>query len=449
MENTGLVAVGHLLANKSPDNYFKSMRHFCTLIFCNMDDKQIHKSSGFWRFDQFFKSVDINIESFGKFVNGILRRTDTDVFQLQLQIERLAWDIVKFDFDKHINLEAATVVNRLNVYRLFCLFNRFCSRNAIPMTLNERAAIFFCKELGIPIVASPSPVMLSFSKLVSHVSGNVATLKAKAIKRMYDEFVRDVIKEGRVRYRVMEGPLAAAGTVILNNSKIRTHTVTSRHLCIYDDNEDPDQPHDIEPTGTVLQRIPLIDIETKVVNAKFNKNRKYLHLVSKSKSKETASIEMTFDIVTDNFDLYSWSQAVQEAVHSTKVNNTRLSKAYARLRLVEAESGLVNNRNSEPLSPPPSTSTFQGGFHLGTVMPERCKSSADLKKDSPLSKRPSPPPPMRRRSNASSNCSSDDASPMLRRALISGMIEKSDKMGDEEWKAYVLKEVAKMQSRAC
>lgn len=71
--NSGYVATGHLLASKEQSAHFSTLRHFCTVIFCNLDDNVIHKSSGFWRFEQFFRSVDISVESFAKFVGGILR----------------------------------------------------------------------------------------------------------------------------------------------------------------------------------------------------------------------------------------------------------------------------------------------------------------------------------------------------------------------------------------
>ena len=71
--NSGYVSTGHLLAGKERSAHFGILRHFCTLVFCNLDEDVIHKSSGFWRFDQFFRSVDVGVESFAKFVGGILR----------------------------------------------------------------------------------------------------------------------------------------------------------------------------------------------------------------------------------------------------------------------------------------------------------------------------------------------------------------------------------------
>ncbi len=105
--NSGFVCTGHLLANKEAPAHFQTLRHFCTLIFCNLDDGAVDKSSGFWRYDQFFRSVEVGVESFAKFVSGILRNHETDEFELQLLVERLAWDMVKYDFD-HLVSERVT-----------------------------------------------------------------------------------------------------------------------------------------------------------------------------------------------------------------------------------------------------------------------------------------------------------------------------------------------------
>ena len=228
-----MVAVGHVLENKSPDAYLQAMRHFCTIMFCNMDEKLIYKSSGYWRFDQFFSSVEVSVESFGKFVAGILRRPDADLAQLQLRIERIAWDFVKCDFDGF----SGGGLDGASRFRLFCLFNRFCRRDSIPLRLHRRAAVFLCKELGLPTTLDPEP---SFRGLLKHAAvfsnsvhrGNNGAL-TKAVKRLYDEFVRDVIKQGKVQFRVKDDTFGS----IVNGSRTKTHVVTSRHLIIYEDKD--------------------------------------------------------------------------------------------------------------------------------------------------------------------------------------------------------------------
>lgn len=404
MEKSGFVAVGHLLENKSPDGYFQAMRHFCTVMFCSMDEKLIYKSSGYWRFDQFFSSVEVNIESFGKFVTGILRRPDADFTQLQLQIERIVWDWIKCDFDGFV-----AAIDDLTLFRLFCLFNRFCRRDVIPMTLHNRAAVFICKELGVPTTVDPAP---AFKGLLKHVAVYAKTVPgvAKAVKRMYDEFVRDIIKEGRVQFRVIDDTFGS----IIHASKIKTHAVTSRHLIIYEDTDDVDQPHATEPAGKVLHKIPLIDVGARPVNGLFGKSKRYLELVRKSRA--NPSIEMAFAADKDSYDLFSWNQAIQEAVYCTRINATRLTKAYTKLGLGQSSvtASLSKHRHSSDLD------------MSGEQPRERFYSSGDLTKvelpTDPRLKQPPPSPPRKIR-----NDDGGEVSPLLRRALLVGGMNKQDK----------------------
>ena len=80
-----------------------------------------------------FRSVEVSVESFSKFVNGILRKHDTDELHLQLQVEKLAWDMVKFDFDK---FTCPKIDRKLVLFRLFCLFNRFSDSTQVIIIEN-------------------------------------------------------------------------------------------------------------------------------------------------------------------------------------------------------------------------------------------------------------------------------------------------------------------------
>ena len=355
----GFVSIGHLLANKTKEQYVQTLRHFCTVVFCNLGEDMIHKSTGFYRYDQFFSSVDANVESFAKFVGGILRHHEADAFDLQLAVERLAWDLVKYDYDRYAS---SKLDRKTDLFRLFCVFNRFCCSNQIPMTMPEKAACFIFKEIGVPLPyeGQDGDTELTLEQYFQCIHANRATVSIKAVKRLYDEHVRDVIKEGRVKYRVVEKGLVGQAKAI------RTVTVTSRRLIVHEDDGDLDCPHKTEPKGTVEHKIPLIDTETKVLKGIFGKSKMYLQLASKSNT--VPMIEMVFDQNRDHFDLYSWSQAIQEAVYSTQANTSRLAKTYLRLGLdlwidvhsgpaamashaiADADKG-IPRRSSEPLSP--------------------------------------------------------------------------------------------------
>ena len=395
MERSGFAAVGHLLENKSPDGYFQAMRYFCTVMFCNMDEKLIHKSSGYWRFDQFFSSVEINVESFGKFVAGVLRRPDADLAQLQLQIERIAWDLIKCDFSGFAG--GGGDIDSVALFRLFCLFNRFCRRDLIPMKLHNRAAVFICKELGVPTTVDPAP---SFRGLLKHVAVFSKTVPAiaKAVKRLYDEFVRDVIKEGRVQFRVIDDTFGS----IVNASKIKTFAVTSRHLIIY---EDADFCEDTDTDCKVLHKIPLIATGTRLVSGLFGKSKMYLELVSKSRA--YPSVEMAFAANKDSFDLFSWNQAIQEGVYCTRINASRLTKAYSKLGIGDSK-----HRHSPVLADLNVRGEPQHRERFYSYSSGELTEVESTTKPKTKDKPPSPPRKM------SNDDGRDDVSPLLRRTLL-------------------------------
>ena len=87
-------------------------------------------------------------------------------------------------------------------------------------------------------------------------------------------------------------------------------------------------------TGKVLHMIPLIAVGVRPSNGLFGRSKMYLELVSKNRA--YPSIEMAFAANKDSFDLFSWNQAIQEAVHRTRTNATGLTKAYSKLGIGES-----------------------------------------------------------------------------------------------------------------
>ncbi len=233
--------------------------------------------------------------------------------------------------------------------RLFCIFNRLCDPTELPMLVPERAAYYLLKEIGIPLrsVRESRNVGvgdLTLAELLQIVPDNSKTVVVKKVKMLYDELVRDVIKEGRVRYRP-----GSSG-----QEKTKTFTVTSRRLMVRDEVDgDLDQPERAEPTGKVLHRQPLVDAETRVVKGGLlSGNKMFLQVLATSpgKRKRTPALEMVFDVNKDQLELYSWIQAIQEGVYSTQANTNRLDKLYHRLGL-----GSKARRSQLLLSPPSKT----------------------------------------------------------------------------------------------
>ena len=94
MKNSGLVAVGHILAMKDqkprPEGHQKALRHFCSVLYCDellSKDYLVDKSSGTWLFDKFMSDSRANVENFSKFLTGMLMKhgTDEQIFQQKVR----------------------------------------------------------------------------------------------------------------------------------------------------------------------------------------------------------------------------------------------------------------------------------------------------------------------------------------------------------------------------
>ena len=57
----------------------------------------------FLLFLQFFKSLKPTVESYAKFLGGILRCHDADCREFSLTVERIVWDLIKFNYDDYTN----------------------------------------------------------------------------------------------------------------------------------------------------------------------------------------------------------------------------------------------------------------------------------------------------------------------------------------------------------
>ena len=86
MKNSGFVAVGHVLATKVQKDYVKTLRYFTSVMFCNMDEKFVHKEIGFWLFDKFMEATEASVSSFATLLNGILKKhEDSEYDELDFQ----------------------------------------------------------------------------------------------------------------------------------------------------------------------------------------------------------------------------------------------------------------------------------------------------------------------------------------------------------------------------
>lgn len=370
-QHSGFASVGHLLANNPRSKHLQVLKHYCTFLFCNVDDSFIQKSSGFIQFDEFFTHVQPSVDAFAKFVKGVLISKQTDVeklFQLQILIEKVVWDLVKYDFDSYVE---GGLDRNLIVFRLFCLFNRFCKSSSLPMVLSEKIACFLCKELDIPFIPLEEEGNndVDIHKFLGHVVSVQHLLNVRRVKKCYDEYVRDIIKEGRCRCRMMEKGQAKTS---------KTISITSRNLIIYGETDNLDEPYVTEPTGKKLHEIPLFGIEPKVMRGMFGKSKMYLQLVPHDNA-NAPIMELIFDQVKDHYDLYSWSQAIQESCFMTTTNTNRLYKTLIRLGLKVESLPSVIRSNVYIISSQGSPVTLTGFAQSKFDHLERCSSQANIR----------------------------------------------------------------------
>ena len=145
-----------------------TLRQFCTVLFCNVDrdlSSYLHVDSGYERFDDYFSGVSVSVDSFQKFLTGCLAKSFIDD-RFYGHIEKLVWDLIKFDFDKFSSRENNIIrlvkiikkhghhyklpfsSTRRLFFMIFCLFNRFCDTKEIPMTISGETANFILAEIG-------------------------------------------------------------------------------------------------------------------------------------------------------------------------------------------------------------------------------------------------------------------------------------------------------------
>ena len=282
-----------------------------------------------------------------------------DLFGLQLQAERLVWDMVKSEhYSNFGSLDWS--LDRKTMFRLFCVFNRFCSTE--DMRLPALATAFLCKKLRVPIAQAE----FGYRDLLYHAAKNFHFGLVKAAKSLYDTYVREVLIEGRVSYSV-PGDRPA----LFQPKPIRTHTVTTRELLVYDDNDqDPDQPVLNEPRGNVLHRIDLaraVVIMASNNKGVFNKAKKTLIQIHPCLSEDGSRppcLELAFDSSKDMQKSFMWHQALQKATLFGANRTTNLDQTLKRLGLGKGDEGRVRSHSATEAPPFPSSKANNSSLNL-------------------------------------------------------------------------------------
>ena len=330
MKNTGYVALGHLLALKKLSAEYdskKTLRNFLSVLFGRMNETKVNSSTGFWRFDQFFENVEPNTENMAKFLRGILKQPHVDDHTFELEVERIVWDMVKFGYDRF----CTKVLSREDYFRLFCIFNRLC--DAETLLLGKRTISFlFAKFVQTPLeefegtFRNIGDIVCSWQR--NGGGGRHNENYKIIIKKMYDDYVRDIIIESRVKLRLpFKTQMYGKGTILK-----KTISITSRKLIVYEDDVDGlknlDVPSKQEPTGKIIHEMSLVSAETKISPESkglfASRSKKFDVLAIRSGPGTDTGIDIVFDTGKEIYDVYAWTNAIKESEDLINASSSRL-----------------------------------------------------------------------------------------------------------------------------
>ena len=195
----GYASVGHLFEiqpEQYNEGYKNVLAQLVNKIFMGLDETIVDRT-GFRQFSNFFHHVPVSVESASKFLRGILKRHEVNDFSFQLTIEKLVWRIIKAYYIKrqYFNSEREELA-----FRLFCLFNRFCDTDDIPMLLNSQAIFLLYSWLNIP--EPPKELKATFGNILHHILQRRDAYLTVITKKCYDQYVRDILVEDRLIFRV-------------------------------------------------------------------------------------------------------------------------------------------------------------------------------------------------------------------------------------------------------
>ena len=200
---TGYLSIGHLFESDGDDNNTKenrtALQNLLEHVRITFDDATINKEH-FRHFDTFFANLPVNIETSSQFFHCILKQPKADDVSYQLGIERLVWRIIRNNGEclsglclKHKN---SHVEEENNCFHLFCIFNRFCETDSLPISLTDNGLRFLCAKFHINAPLHDFfPSFPNFMHLICEQKRNVKSCK---VKEAYDELVRDILIEGRL-----------------------------------------------------------------------------------------------------------------------------------------------------------------------------------------------------------------------------------------------------------
>ena len=85
-------------------------------------------------------------------------------------------------------------------FRLFCLFNRFCNTDEIPMILGAQAQFLLYSWLNIS--EPPREFKATFVNVLDNILTRRDNYVVVLAKKYYDQLVRDILIENRLAFRI-------------------------------------------------------------------------------------------------------------------------------------------------------------------------------------------------------------------------------------------------------
>ena len=209
MSGTGYASVGHLLditKRHSSLDYKSILLKLVEHIYAVDIDGSISSREGFKHFETFFNEIEVSVESGRKYLSGLLQLSIIDDSSFEREVEELAWSLIKSDYgfylpySNDIDEEDKDKEEKL-CFQLFCIFNRFCETTLIPMQLENNAKNFLFKKFGWPHLIDKNKQRLSFRQFYEQVSKRRDGFMLINVKKSYDEYVHDIMKEGNILFR--------------------------------------------------------------------------------------------------------------------------------------------------------------------------------------------------------------------------------------------------------
>ena len=85
-------------------------------------------------------------------------------------------------------------------FRIFCLFNRFCETDVMPMKLSPQALYLMYSWLSIS--EPPNAFIPSFGNILANIFRRKDSYSIIAAKQAYDQYVRDILIEQRLMIKI-------------------------------------------------------------------------------------------------------------------------------------------------------------------------------------------------------------------------------------------------------